>query len=71
MSDNGIGIPPEHLSHIFERFYQVNGSATRRYGGTGLGLALVKNVVELHQGHIEVESEVRMGTTFRISLPMD
>jgi signal transduction histidine kinase len=70
VSDSGIGIPTEKIDRIFERFYQVDGSMTRRYGGTGLGLALVKEVVESHGGQIDVESEVGEGTTFRIHLPL-
>jgi signal transduction histidine kinase len=68
VSDNGIGISGDQLTHIFERFYQVNGSATRRYGGVGLGLALVKGVVDLYQGRIEVDSHEGEGTTIRIWL---
>ena len=69
VSDSGIGIPPEHLDKIFQRFYQVDGSTKRRYGGVGLGLALVKEIVESHDGTVSVTSEVGHGTTFRISLP--
>jgi two-component system NtrC family sensor kinase len=69
VSDSGIGIPPEHLGKIFQRFYQVDGSTKRRYGGVGLGLALVKEIVESHDGAVEVASEVGHGTTFRIMLP--
>jgi signal transduction histidine kinase len=69
VADTGIGIPPEHLDKIFQRFYQVDGSTKRRYGGVGLGLALVKEIVESHDGTVSVSSEVGRGTTFRISLP--
>ncbi len=69
VSDSGIGIPPEHLAKIFQRFYQVDGSSKRRYGGVGLGLALVKEIVESHDGTVTVTSEVGHGTTFRIVLP--
>jgi signal transduction histidine kinase/DNA-binding response OmpR family regulator len=69
VSDTGIGIPAEHLGKIFQRFYQVDGSAKRRYGGVGLGLALVKEIVESHDGSVSVFSEVGRGTTFRIALP--
>jgi PAS domain S-box-containing protein len=68
--DTGIGIPPDHLTRIFDRFYQVDGSITRKYGGVGLGLALVKSIVDLHQGRIEVESQAGSGTTFRVWLPI-
>ncbi|HEX6383159.1 MAG TPA: histidine kinase dimerization/phospho-acceptor domain-containing protein [Anaerolineae bacterium] len=61
-------ISAEKLPRIFERLYQVEGNATR-HTGTGLGLALVKEIVEAHRGHISVTSEVARGTTFRIVLP--
>jgi signal transduction histidine kinase len=69
VADTGIGIPPQHLERIFNRFYQVDGSSTRRYGGVGLGLALVKSIIDQHRGRIEVESQVNVGTTFRVWLP--
>jgi signal transduction histidine kinase len=68
VSDTGIGIPIEQQGQIFERFYQVDGSSTRSFGGTGLGLALVKEIVDLHGGHISVGSQ-ETGTIFKISLP--
>jgi signal transduction histidine kinase len=58
VSDTGIGVPPEKLEKIFERFYQVDGSARRRYGGTGLGLALVKAIVEAHDGQVFGQSPI-------------
>jgi signal transduction histidine kinase len=67
--DTGIGIPSDELPRIFERFYQVDGSSTRRFGGTGLGLALAKEIIELHGGTISVESEVGRGSNFEILLP--
>jgi signal transduction histidine kinase len=70
VADTGIGIPADQLEHIFERFYQVDGSATRKYGGMGLGLALVKQVVEAHGGQITVTSEVEAGSTFTVVLPV-
>ena len=69
VSDTGIGISPDHLEKIFQRFYQVDGSSKRRYGGVGLGLALVREIVEQHDGTVQVTSAVNQGTTFRISLP--
>ena len=69
VSDSGIGIPPEHLAKIFQRFHQVDNSSKRRYGGVGLGLALVKEIVESHDGTVAVTSEIGHGTTFRIVLP--
>jgi len=69
VADTGVGIPSYQLERIFERFYQVDGSTTRRYGGTGLGLALVKEIVEAHGGTVSVQSMVDEGSTFRIYLP--
>jgi signal transduction histidine kinase len=69
VSDTGIGIPHDQLDRIFERFYQVDGSVTRRYGGTGLGLALVKEIVEAHGGKVGVKSEEGGGATFAVTLP--
>lgn len=70
VADSGIGIAPEDLERIFERFYQVDNSATRRYEGTGVGLALVKELVELHGGSIQVESKLNEGTTFTVRFPL-
>jgi PAS domain S-box-containing protein len=70
VSDTGIGIPPDQRDRIFERFYQVDGSTKRRYPGTGLGLALVKEIVETYGGEVRVESEVGEGSTFAITLPV-
>ena len=70
ISDTGIGIPKEKMSKIFDRFYQVDGSHTREQEGTGIGLALTKELVDLHRGKIEVESEESKGTTFTISIPL-
>ena len=70
VSDTGVGIPPDHLGRIFDRFYQVDGSATRRFGGVGLGLALVKEIVEAHGGQVTVASLVGQGTTFTVLLPV-
>jgi len=70
VSDTGIGIPKDKFSLIFERFKQVDNSLTRVHEGTGIGLALVKSFVEMHDGRIEVESEVGVGSTFKIFLPV-
>ncbi len=70
VSDNGIGIPENHISKIFERFYQVDGSMTRNYGGNGLGLYLAKNIVDVHKGNIWVESREGVGTKVHVSLPL-
>lgn len=67
--DTGVGIPEEKLSRIFERFYQVDGKTTRKFSGTGLGLALVKEIVESHRGEVSATSETGAGTTFRVILP--
>lgn len=70
ISDRGIGIPKEDLEYIFERFYTVNKARSRRLGGAGLGLSIVKNIVEKHGGMISVASKVNFGTTFTIRLPL-
>jgi signal transduction histidine kinase/class 3 adenylate cyclase len=70
VEDNGIGIPRTQLDRIFERFTQVEGSTTRTYEGSGIGLALVKEIVKLHAGTIKVDSEVGQGSTFTITLPI-
>ena len=69
IEDNGIGIPQDQLGRIFERFTQVESSAARRYEGSGIGLALVKEIVTLHEGNISVESTPGCGSTFTITLP--
>jgi signal transduction histidine kinase/putative methionine-R-sulfoxide reductase with GAF domain len=69
VSDEGIGISLDSIGRIFERFYQVDGSTKRRYGGMGVGLALVWEIVELHDGTVQAESEPGKGSTFTISLP--
>lgn len=68
VEDNGIGIPPENLPHIFERFYRVDSSRTRSSGGFGLGLAIVQQIIQAHDGQITVDSTVDEGTTFQITI---
>ncbi len=68
IKDNGIGISPEDQMHIFERFYKVDKSRDRTQGGNGLGLSLVKKIVELHAGHILVSSSEGVGSTFTVVL---
>ncbi|PKL81273.1 MAG: hypothetical protein CVV25_00580 [Ignavibacteriae bacterium HGW-Ignavibacteriae-4] len=69
IEDTGLGIPKDDLNRIFERFYTVDKSRSRRVGGTGLGLSIVKHIVLLHKGKIEIESELNKGTKFIISIP--
>lgn len=69
VADDGIGIAREEHTQIFERFYQVADSLTRKYGGTGLGLALVSDIARLHEGVIWVESALDQGSTFAVALP--
>ncbi len=70
VSDNGPGIPPADLPHIFERFYRVDKGRSREKGGTGLGLSIVKHIVQLHQGRVWVESVQGSGSCFSFSLPL-
>jgi two-component system phosphate regulon sensor histidine kinase PhoR len=68
--DTGIGIPPEHIPRLFERFYRVDKARSRAVGGTGLGLAIVKHLVLAHNGQVRVESEVCKGSTFYFQIPV-
>ncbi|UFS70915.1 PAS domain S-box protein [Geomonas sp. RF6] len=70
VQDRGIGIPPEALNKIFERFYRVDNTDARTVGGTGLGLALVREVIDTHGGNVRVESVLGKGSTFQVSLPV-
>ena len=69
VQDTGIGIPPEHQSRVFERFYRVDKSHSRKSGGTGLGLSIVKHAVQYLGGRIELESQPGKGTTMRVHFP--
>ncbi|HBD35372.1 MAG TPA: PAS domain-containing sensor histidine kinase, partial [Cupriavidus sp.] len=71
VSDTGLGIAPEHIPRLTERFYRVDRSRSRDTGGTGLGLAIVKHVLSRHHADLRVTSEVGRGSTFRIVFPVD
>ncbi|NOT58291.1 MAG: PAS domain S-box protein, partial [Deltaproteobacteria bacterium] len=70
VADQGMGIPPDARTNLFQKFYRVDNAETRRIGGTGLGLALVKEIVQAHGGEVWVESVVGLGSTFFFSLPV-
>ena len=70
VEDNGIGIPEESIEHIFERFYRVDKSHSKKIGGTGLGLAITRNAILMHRGAIKVDSEPDNGTTFSVKIPL-
>jgi len=68
--DSGIGIPPEELPHIFEKFTQVNNGNRRQYGGTGLGLSISRHLARLLGGDLTADSEINQGSTFKLTLPI-
>ena len=69
VADNGIGISEENLPFVFDRYTQIDKSSQKRYSGSGLGLAVVKELVELHGGEVWVESEYKKGSTFYVFVP--
>ncbi|HEY9856083.1 MAG TPA: ATP-binding protein [Stenomitos sp.] len=69
VEDTGIGIAPEHLPHLFDKFYQVDPSSTRRFGGLGLGLSISKSIIEAHHGTFQVTSSLTSGSCFAFTLP--
>ena len=71
VQDQGMGIPEEELPYIFEPFYRLDRSRSKKTGGYGLGLSLCKTIVEAHQGQIEIKSQVGVGTTVRVKLPLE
>ena len=71
VADTGVGIPPEQLPHIFDKFYQADNQAAAATKGTGLGLAIAKEILEAHGGHVEVDSKVGVGTMFVVTLPTE
>jgi two-component system, OmpR family, phosphate regulon sensor histidine kinase PhoR len=68
--DYGVGIPPEHLPRLTERFYRVDVGHSRAEGGTGLGLALVKHIINRHRGRLQIESTLGQGAAFTVRLPL-
>ena len=70
VTDQGAGIPREHIPRLTERFYRVDKGRSRSVGGTGLGLAIVKHIVNRHRGHLLIESEEGKGTTVSVWLPV-
>ena len=71
VEDTGIGIPPEEINRVFDRFYRVDKARSRELGGSGLGLSIAKWIAELHRGSISVKSEVNRGSTFTVALPIN
>ena len=70
VADSGLGIPPDSLERVFERFYRVDKSHSKEIGGTGLGLAITRSAVNSHHGTITVESVLGEGTIFHLKIPL-
>jgi signal transduction histidine kinase len=70
VADAGIGIPPEHIPHVFERFYRVDPARGQESGGTGLGLAIGRSIAEAHGGQLQIESTISQGTRATLTLPV-
>lgn len=70
VTDTGIGIPPTEQAHIFDRFYRVNRDRSRHTGGSGLGLAIARAIATAHHGSLQVDSQLGVGSTFTIRLPL-
>ena len=70
VADTGMGIPPLEVPHVFERFYRASNVSQSTMPGTGLGLSLVKELVDMHHGDIEITSELNKGTTITLALPL-
>jgi signal transduction histidine kinase len=70
VANSGQGIPSEHLPNVFERFYRADSSRARATGGAGIGLAIVKQLVEAHGGAVQAQSVVGVGSTFSFTLPL-
>jgi signal transduction histidine kinase len=70
VTDTGVGIPPESIPHVFERFYRVDKARSRQMGGAGLGLSIVKSICAAHQGRVSVESKEGKGSRFTVELPL-
>ena len=69
VEDNGYGIPEDDIKHVFERFYRVDQSRSRQSGGSGIGLAIVKAIIEAHKGKVDIESKLGVGTRIIIRIP--
>ncbi|MGE8207441.1 sensor histidine kinase [Heyndrickxia sp. NPDC080065] len=70
IEDTGIGMNDKEMDRIFDRFYQADQARTRTVAGSGLGLSIVKKIIDLHGGHIHVKSQENKGTTFMVTLPI-